>query len=119
MTSQQPEVRAFDPELIDLDSVDFIDETERRYFSEARLGYEVIEWLRTDVGRLVHGRAKIDAEDAKERLVNLDLSDPEYHSKASALKLELEVARRLLAYLAEAIAHGQTSEQQLETYRSQ
>jgi hypothetical protein len=56
---------------INFDDIDFTSEAEREYFQEALLGERVYEFLNSEVGRYLHGRAKQEREEAKEQLIVL------------------------------------------------
>ena len=109
---------AFDPTDERLANIEWVDAKEQEYFMEAKLGHDVFEWLCSDVGRYLKGRAKIETDMAKEGLSMLDFDDPAAIPRAKALQLKIEVGRSFTRWVAEALNNGQAAEAQLETYRS-
>lgn len=101
-----------------LNTLDFIDEAEQQYFAEAQLGYQVEEFLRSPTGRLLHGRAKQQLEQAKEDVLGLDTEDPDCLRKLKQIRTQAEVARCFMRWCAEAIDNGNAAQVQLEEHRS-
>jgi len=80
-------------------------------FKEAKLGISVEEWLSTDVGRYVMGRAKGELSE-----ISIDLlAAPEWSSKtANDLRQRAAALQMLIGWLDEAISNGRISEAQLK-----
>ena len=55
-----------------LPNVEFVNEQERQYFAEAVLGEEVRQFLQSDVGRYLHGRAKGEYDRCRDKMFDLD-----------------------------------------------
>ena len=84
--------------------------------AEEKLGQKAEAFLRTDIGRLISGKAEQDLEQAKEDLLNLDpyaYSHPELQNHISKLQLNARVAQRVKDYIDEAIISGRQASQQL------
>lgn len=92
--------------------VEFTSDEERAYFEEARLGIEIENFIvRSEIGRYLHGRAKLDYEQAKEDLL---ACDPHDGASAAECRHRAGVANSLMRYISEGIANGRNSEQQLK-----
>ena len=96
-----------------IDDIEFVDSRERELFAAAKLGEDVRKFLRSDVGRYIHGKAKIDLEDAKEQLLNCNLLTFWGRRKARQLQQKAEVARSVLRYCVDAINDGELAFQEL------
>ena len=101
----------------ELAAVEFIDDQERIYFAEAALGQQFVEFLRSQVGRMLHGRAKQQLDEAKTEMLALDPSTPEGLEKWREKKIDAEVAQAFMTWCAEAINNGDAAAVQLEEYR--
>lgn len=102
---------------VDYSGVDFINDVERRYFEEARLGIGVQQFLQSDVGRYLHGRAKITLEEVKDKMLELEPSTAGFEEEFYQLKQEAWCANKFIKWCAEGIMNGQNAEQQLESFR--
>ena len=103
---------------VDYSRIDFINDAERGYFEEARLGVNVSNFLQSDVGRYLHGRAKIALEEVKQQMLDLSSAMPDFQSQFDKLQQEAWCAEHFMKWCAEAIVNGEGSEQQLEEYRN-
>ena len=84
--------------------------------AEEKLGQKAEAFLRTDIGRLISGKAEQDFEQAKEDLLNLDpyaYSHPELQNQIAKLQLNARIAQRVKDYIDEAIIAGRQASQQL------
>lgn len=97
--------------------IDFINDAEREYFEEARLGVNVQQFLVNDVGRYLHGRAKLALEEVKQQMLELVSAMPDFQSQFDKLQQEAWCAEHFMKWCAEAIVNGEGAEQQLEEYR--
>ena len=80
-------------------------------FAEATLGIQVDEWLSTDVGRYVQGRAKNELKDIQLKL----LSIPAWQEDtAKHLQQKAQGLQQMMGWLAEAINNGHASELALQ-----
>ena len=101
-----------------LSGIDFIDETERQYFAEAQVGQEVLDFLSSPTGRLLHGRAKQEVEQAKRDLLEIDPTTRRGFRKFKQIQAKAQNARRFSQWCADAIQTGNAAVTQLEFYRS-
>lgn len=96
---------------------DFLDESERLYFAQAHLGVEVTQFLSSNVGRYLHGRAIQEYEQAKEDLLKCNVRTLFGRRKALKIQQKAETAQMFMRWCAEAIMDGRNAEQELENYR--
>jgi len=94
-------------------TVEFISDTERAYFEEARLGNTVRDFLVSDVGRYLHGRARIQLQEAQTSLVHCK---PE---ELADLQRKAQQAETFMSWLAEAITNGEAAYTSLKEYRDE
>ena len=97
----------------DYSNVEFIDEAEQAFFHEARLGIEVTSFVNSEVGRFLHGRAKLDVDEARDAILELDPYDAEDRKEISKLRLKAASGHAFLRWCVEAINNGRAAEQQL------
>lgn len=98
---------------LDITGLTFVSSEERDYYLLARIGIEVEKFLRSDAGRYLHQRAKIDYEAAKDQLVTVSLDDPKGPGEIRQLQQKAQVAHAFMRYCSEAIQEGLVSEKQL------
>lgn len=99
----------------DISNLEFTSEAERSYFAEAHLGLKVQEFLTSEVGRYLHGRAKIEYEEAKQSILELEQGDHDFISQFSKLKMTASTAEKFMMWCADAINSGVTAEAQLNS----
>ncbi len=104
-------------EEVDYSGIDFVNDAERTYFEEARLGISFMTFLRSDVGRFMHGRAKLDLEETKTDILVLSSSDPAFLAEFERLQQKAWCAEHFMQWCSEAIVNGKNAEQQLEVIR--
>lgn len=99
----------------------FIDEQERTYFAQARLGDDIRSWLNSDVGKFLHGCAKLELNTVRDELEKISPEmlwmRPFTRRKLKRLQLRAEAARLFMRWCAEAMSEGDFAFRQLETYR--
>lgn len=95
------------------EDLDRFDDRERELYATMILREDVLEFLRSPVGRYLHGRAKLDLEAAKEDL--LDCNPLSWWGRRKILKIQhrADVARSLMRYCVDAINDGHVAEKQL------
>lgn len=95
------------------EDLDRFDDRERELYATMILREDVLEFLRSPVGRYLHGRAKLDLEAAKEDL--LDCNPLSWWGRRKILKIQhrADVARSLMRYCVDAINDGNVAEKQL------
>lgn len=102
-----------------LHNIEFIDEQEREYFAQAQLAEQTRAFLLSPVGRYLHGRAKQELEELKEKLLELDPYDPEGRKEMAQLQRDAYGARNFIRWCTELINEGDAAAAQLETYREE
>ena len=84
-------------------------------FAEAKLGIAVEEWLASDVGKYMKGRAEGELEEIKRKLIEL----PEWQSStAKQLQDRAKMLQTMMSWLAQAIDNGHASEMALQEAES-
>lgn len=99
--------------------IQFVDETERGYFAEAIIGQEVKDFLNSDTGRYLHGRAKQEYDRCRDQMFDLDPYTPEGKQNFLKLKADAQAAQWFMRWCVEAIQNGNNAEVMLETYREE
>lgn len=94
-----------------MDILDSMDDTTRTLFTEARLGWDAIEFLNSDLGRLLAGRAEMQIQEAKEALLEVDINSPK---EILQLQNKAAIASQFVQWIAEAITNGDASLAALE-----
>lgn len=97
----------------DFEHLEFVNDQEREYFCEAKLGEDIAQFLVSEVGRYLHGRAKIQFEEAKQAAIELDHNDKDFPKKFSQVKFEAAVAEKFMTWCADAITSGNNALTQL------
>jgi len=103
----------------DFSGLDFIDEQERQYFAEAQIGEEVIAFLCSPTGRLLHGRAKQEVEKAKQDLLDINPLTRRGFRKFKQIQEKAQQAKWFMRWCADAIEQGNAGAIQLEHHRSE
>jgi len=99
--------------------VDFVDDKERELFARAQLGVKAREFLETDLGRYLHGRAQKEVEQAQ--VDALECNAWSWWGRRKLLKLQHKagIARSFLRWIVEAIQDGEFAYQELSEYRKE
>ena len=97
-----------------MENVEFVDEKERELFARARLSESVLDFLRSDVGRYLHGRAKLELEEAKDQLLDCNPFSFWGRRKMRKIQMRAEVARSFMRYVSDAITDGEIAYQELK-----
>lgn len=93
------------------EGIEFVNDRERLTFARARLGSDVMDFLRSPTGRLLHGRAKADYEAAKEDLVNMSIFSI---FKYLAAKRRVMHSQTFMKYCVDAILDGENAYNELK-----
>jgi hypothetical protein len=101
----------------DLAGIEFIDEGERLHFAQAQLGHEALMFLRSNVGKYLHGRAQLQVTEAKEAV--LECNPDSFFGRRKIKRLQNEAAQGLafIRWCTDIITEGAFSTQELENYR--
>lgn len=102
-----------------LPNVEFVNEQEQAYFAEAVLGEEVRQFLQSDVGRYLHGRAKAEYDRCRDLMFDLDPYTPEGKQEFLRLKREAASASHFMHWCVDAITMGDQAATMLENYREE
>ena len=101
----------------DFSGITFVDETERLHFAKARLGHETLTFLRGNIGKYLHGRAKMDLEEALVAMSECNVDSMFGRRKYKKHQQKAELARMFIRYCTDIITEGDFSTQELENYR--
>lgn len=99
--------------------VDFVDEKERELFARAQLGTAARDFLETDLGRYLHGRAQKEIEQAQVDALECNVGTWWGRRKLKNLQNKAGVARQFLKWIVEAIQDGDVAYQELSDYRKE
>lgn len=104
--------------MADPTQLEFINEAERQFFAEAVLGEEVRQFLTSSVGRLLHGRAKAEYDECRDKMFDLvDPYTPEGKREFMKLKANAWAAQHFLQWCAETVVQGNEAEVMLNNSR--
>lgn len=94
---------------------EFINQHEQTLFAEAMLGEEAINFLNSDLGKVLRGYALQQMAECKNEL----LRTPWWRFlKIQRLQFEARVAEQFLRFIAEALTNGESAYQQLKEMRT-
>lgn len=105
---------------VQYEGVEFVDEAEREIFARAELGEHVRAFLLSNTGRYIHGRCKIQLEQAKEDMLTIDTErwwGIPGRRRMRKLQQQAEIARTIMKFLADAIVDGNHATVELDEYR--
>lgn len=91
-----------------------MDEVERLYLAEVHLADAVREFLGTDVGSYLLGRAQEDMARAKDEMVRVNPFWPGAKRKLARIQQDYRVAESFVQWLSESIQNGSVALAQLE-----
>ena len=93
----------------------FLSQEEQELYAEAVLGKDAIDFLNSDLGRVIRGYAIAQREEAKEALLKV----PSWRKrKIQQLQFKAAVADQFLAFIREAIVRGEMAIHGLNQVRS-
>ncbi len=104
-----------DSEIIN--SVEFVDQRERLFFAKAQLGEQARSFLRSPIGRYLHGRAKELADEAREEALDIHPWTPFTRRKLAKVREKSAHASHFISWCADIITEGDQALTQLEEYR--
>lgn len=88
----------------------FLSEEEEALFAEAAMGQEAIDFLNSDLGRVLRGMAIHKRKEAMEALVTAPIDDT---AKCRQLQFEAAVAGQFLGFIQEVLTAGELAEERL------
>ena len=103
---------------VDTSKLDFTNEQELHYFSEALFGEKVRDFLNGEIGRYLHGRAKLEYEEAKEKAIHCNTDSAYGQRKLAQYQKQADTAACFMRWCAEAIQNGDESFQLMEEIRT-
>ena len=99
--------------------IEFVNEQERQYFAEAVIGEEVRQFLTSDTGRYLHGRAKQEYDRCRDEMFDTDPYTPEGKQKFLQLRRDAAAAAHFMRWCVEVIQIGDQAAVMLEGYRDE
>lgn len=102
------------------EGIEFVDDREREIFARAELGETVLAFLRSDVGRYLHGRCKTMLEQAKEDMLTVDTErwfGLPGRRRMRKLQRQADIAQTFMKFLGDALVDGQHAAVELKEYR--
>lgn len=100
-------------------NIRFIDKREQEYFSQAKMGQDVIDFLHSSVGKYLHGCAKQEVEAIRDELEKVNPDSIWGKRKLRRLQKKAEAARYFMTWCAEAVQVGEMAYRELDEYRSE
>ena len=97
-------------------NIEFVNQSEREFFEEARLGVMAMDFLRGEIGRYLHGRAKAQVEEARNEIMTLNPFDPADQIQIALHQKNAATGDSFMRWLTDLIQNGQLAEQQLSEY---
>ena len=95
-------------------TLEFLNDQERTYFAQARLGEEVIQFLNSNVGKYLHGCAKQEVEELRNALEECNPDSIFGRRKIRRLQRKVGAARYFMQWCAEAINQGEFAYHQID-----
>ena len=105
--------------MADPTQLEFINEQEREFFAEAVLGEEVRQFLTSSVGRYLHGCAKQEYDQCRDKMFDIDPYTPDGKREYEKLKKDAAAAAHFLRWCVEAVSRGDQAATMLENYREE
>jgi hypothetical protein len=97
-------------------NLEFVNDAERIFFEEARLGLATIEFIRSDVGRYLHGCAKQQAEEARDKILTLNPYVQEDQAEIAKAQADAACGQAFMRWCSDLIQAGNMAEQSLQEY---
>lgn len=96
-----------------------MDDELKVYLGEVRLGDRVREFIQTDVGQYLLGRAQIEMDEAKAAMVRINPFWPRAKSRLAALQQEYRTAENFARWLNDALQNGDLALEQIRTLQEE
>ena len=90
-----------------------------QHFAEAVLGEEFRQFIISDIGKMLHARAKSTYDECRDKMFELDPYTPAGKHEYTLLKAEAWAASHFLEWIAEAILNGNNAEALLMSAREE
>ena len=96
--------------MADPTQLEFINDTEAQYFAEAVIGEEVRQFLTSTIGRYLHGCAKSEYDQCRDKMFDLDPYSAEGKREYLKLKAKAWSASHFMQWCVEAMQKGSEAE---------
>jgi len=97
-------------------NIDFVNDAERLFFEQARLGIAASEFIRSDVGRYMHGCARQQADEARDKVLLLNPYIPEDQAAIAKAQADAACGLAFMRWCTDLIHVGHEAEQSLQEY---
>ena len=89
--------------MADPTQLEFINKAEELYFAEAVIGEEVRQFLASSVGRFLHGCAKAEYDECRDKMFDTDPYTPEGKREYTKLQRKAWAASHFMEWCVEAM----------------
>ena len=100
-----------------VNKLDFVDSNEQAHFARAQLGEQIREFLNGPAGRYLHGRAKLQLQDCREKALDCNPHSFFGRRKLKTIQHDAGIAKAFLTWCADAIQEGEFSFRELQAYK--
>lgn len=100
-----------------VNTLDFVDKNEQIHFARAQLGEQVREFLTGPAGRYLHGRAKMQLQECKDKALECNPHSFFGRRKLKAIQHDADVAKAFMSWCSDAITDGEFSYRELQEYK--
>ena len=97
--------------------LEFVNDQERIHFATAQLGEQVRAFLVSPAGRYLHGRAKQQLDECKEKAIKCNPNSLFGRRKLKGAQHDAGVAEAFIQWCVDAIQEGEVSANELKYYR--
>ena len=97
--------------------LDFINEQEQQFFAEAVIGLKAREFLTSEIGQFLHGCAKAEYAECRDKMFDLDPYTAKGKQKYLKLKADAWAASHFMTWCVEAMNRGDEAEVMLNDMR--
>lgn len=99
-----------------LNTLEFVDAREREHFAKAQLGEQIRAFLTSPAGRFLHGRAKLQLQEAQVQALDCNLDSFFGRRKLKRLQKEGGIATAFMSWCADALQEAELSYRELQEY---
>jgi hypothetical protein len=98
----------------DYSNIEFVDDQEREYFARATLGIDIEDFLRSNIGRLLHGRARQEVTECQALALECNPNSWFGRRKLTKLRERAASGQLFMRWCADAILDGRHAANELE-----
>lgn len=101
-----------------INTLEFVDNNERQHFARAQMGEQIRAFLVSPAGRYLHGRAKLQLQEAQTKALDCNPDSFFGRRKLKKYQREGDVAKAFMTWCADAITDGEFSYRELQEYQT-